>query len=276
MAEERKGSGKAGRPPDGHVARLTDAGRKAFWEAQVRKSALPREYLRIMGLVEFQGHPNVIRSYLRRYPDRLIDEWLAELEEAGLLAYEPAREDAGLLFRSGSAAGAPTPVLEEDRRLISEESWAAGNILSMAGAYVSKDRVRNRPPLEKPRSEIAVLIVEDDPDQLALAQQRVGLAGYRIRQAQSGLALRDDLQRLGAPDLLLLDVMLPDCNGFDILSELRSHPAHSLLPIVMLTVKSDPADIQTGIALGADGYITKPYSKAVLAQTIEQVLRLAA
>lgn len=264
------------RPPDGHVARLTETGRKAFWEAQVRASPLPKEYLRIMGLVEFQGHPNVVRSYLRRYPDRLIDEWLAELEEAGLLEYVPYREVADLLFRSGSAAAAPTPILEEDKRRISDESWAAGNVLSMAGAYVSKDRVKNRPVLKKPRGETAILIVEDDPDQLALARQRVGLAGYRIRQAQSGLALREDLQKLGAPDLLLLDVMLPDCNGFDILSELRRHPAHSLLPIVMLTVKGDPADIQMGIALGADGYITKPYSKAILAQTIEQVLRIAA
>ena len=264
------------KPPDGHVARLTETGRKAFWEAQVRKSALPKDYLRIMGLVEFQGHPNVVRSYLRRYPDRLIDEWLAELEEAGLLEYVPYRENADLQFRSGSAATAPAPILDEDKRWISDESWAAGNVLSVAGAYVAKDRVQNRPILEKPRSETAVLIVEDDPDQLALAQRRVGLAGYRIRQAESGLALREDLQKLGAPDLLLLDVMLPDCNGFDILSELRRHPALSLLPIVMLTVKSEPADIQMGIALGADGYITKPYSKAVLAQTIEQVLRVAA
>ena len=264
------------RPPEGHVARLTETGRKAFWQAQVRESTLPKEYLRIMGLVEFQGHPNVVRSYLRRYPDRLIDEWLAELEQAGLLEYVPHREDADLQFSRGSAATAPTPILEEDKRRISDESWAAGNILSMAGAYVSKDRVKNRPVLDKPRSETAVLIVEDDPDQLALARQRVSLSGYRIRQAQSGLALREDLQKLGAPDLLLLDVMLPDCNGFDILSELRRHPAHSLLPVVMLTVKGDPADIQLGIALGADGYITKPYSKAILAQTIEQVLRLAA
>jgi two-component system OmpR family response regulator len=266
------------KPPEGRVARLTETGRKAFWEAQVQKSVLPKEYLRVMGLVEFQGHPNVVRSYLRRYPDRLIDEWLAELEEAGLLEYTPYpyRENADLQFRSGGAATAPTPVLDEDKRLISDESWAAGNILSMAGAYVSKDRVENRPVLNKPRSETVILVVEDDPDQLALAQRRVGLAGYQIRQAESGLALREDLQKLGAPDLLLLDVTLPDCNGFDILSELRSHPALSLLPIVMLTVKSDPADIQMGIALGADGYITKPYSKAILAQTIEQVLRLAA
>lgn len=262
-------------PPAGCVARLTEAGRQAFWAGHVRTSALPKEYLRIMGLVEFQGHPNVIRSYLRRYPDRLIDDWLAELEESGLLEYVAAPKDADLTFTSGSATAAPTPVLDEDRRLISDESWAAGNVLNVAGAYVAKDRVKNRPVLTKPRSETAVLIVEDDPDQMALAKQRLGLAGYKIRQAESGLALRDELRKLGAPDLLLLDVVLPDCSGFDILAELRRNPALSLLPIIMLTVKGDPADIQMGLALGADGYITKPYSKAVLAETIQQVLRIA-
>ena len=229
-----------------------------------------------MGLVEFQGHPNVIRSYLRQFPDHLIDEWLAELEESGLLEYSPAEKHSELKFTSGAAAEAPVPMLEEDRQRISDESWVAGNILHMAGVYIAKDRVANRSVHTKPRSETVVLIVEDDPDQMALATQRVGLGGYKTRGADSGLALREDLRTLAAPDLLLLDVMLPDCSGFDILAELRRHPGHSLLPVIMLTVKSDPADIKTGIALGADGYVTKPYSKAGLVQAIEQVLRLAA
>jgi CheY-like chemotaxis protein len=263
------------KPPDGCVARLTDTGRKAFWAGHVGTSALPKAYLRIMGLVEFQGHPNVIRSYLRQFPDQLIDEWLAELEESGLLEYAPAVMHSELKFTSGAAAEAPIPVLEEDRRRISDESWVAGNILHMAGAYIAKDRVANRPVLTKPRSETLVLIVEDDPDQMVLATRRVALGGYKTRGADSGLALREDLGSLGAPDLVLLDVMLPDCSGFDILAELRRHPSHSLLPVIMLTIKSDPADIQTGIALGADGYVTKPYSKAGLTEAIQQVLRIA-
>ena len=263
------------KPPEGCIARLTEKGRKSFWAGHVHTTVLPKEYLRIMGLVEFQGHPNVIRSYLRRYPDRLIDEWLSELAESGLIEYVAAAQSSELEFTSRGASAAPTPVLDEDRKLISDESWTAGNVLSMAGAYISQDRVANRPVLAKPRTETVVLIVEDDPDQLALAKQRVDLAGYRTRVAESGQALREDLRLSGAPDLVLLDVMLPDCSGFDVLAELRRHPDHTLLPIIMLTVKSDPADIRTGIALGADGYVTKPYSKAVLAQTIEQVLRIA-
>jgi CheY-like chemotaxis protein len=262
-------------PPSGHVARLTAAGRQAFWEAQVRKSTLPKEYLRIMGLVEFQGHPNVIRGYLRRFPDRLIDEWLAELEEAGLLEYVSATGETNALMEFRTVAeSAPPLVLDEDRRLISDQSWTAGNVLTSAGAYVAQDRVSNRPIFTRDRGDTDVLIVEDDPDQLALAQRRVRLAGFKTRLADSGKALSAALQEHGAPDLLLLDVMLPDCEGFDVLARLRRDPDYSLLPVVMLTAKADPADIQRGMALGADGYVTKPYSKAVLAQTIEKVLRI--
>jgi DNA-binding response OmpR family regulator len=117
-----------------------------------------------------------------------------------------------------------------------------------------------------------VLIVEDDPDQLALAKLRVTMAGYAVRTADSAASLRETLRQDPAPDLLLLDIILPDGDGFDILANIRMHPELALLPIVMLTVKGDPADIRKGLALGADGYVTKPYSKIVLADTIRRVL----
>ncbi len=70
-------------PDQLRIYKLTKAGRKVFWEDQHRAVATPTEHRRILGLVEFQGHSEVIRSYLRRYPDKLIVEWLAEMEESG-------------------------------------------------------------------------------------------------------------------------------------------------------------------------------------------------
>jgi DNA-binding response OmpR family regulator len=77
----------------------------------------------------------------------------------------------------------------------------------------------------------------------------------------------------GAPDLLLLDVILPDGDGFEVLSKMRRHPALGSMPIVMLTVRNEPGDIGRGLALGADGYITKPYTKKILTEVISRVLK---
>jgi len=118
-----------------------------------------------------------------------------------------------------------------------------------------------------------ILIVEDDPDQLALADLRVSMAGYKVRVASSVNGFLQALVDEGAPDLLLLDVMLPDGDGFDILGKMRRHQALGSLPIVMLTARNDAADIGRGLALGADGYVTKPYTKNLLADVIGRVLK---
>jgi DNA-binding response OmpR family regulator len=118
-----------------------------------------------------------------------------------------------------------------------------------------------------------ILIVEDDPDQLALADLRVSMAGYKVRVAGSVNAFLQAMLDEGAPDLLLLDVMLPDGDGFEVLARMRRHQALGSLPIVMLTAKNEAEDIGRGLLLGADGYVTKPYTKKILAEVIAQVLK---
>ena len=82
-----------------------------------------------------------------------------------------------------------------------------------------------------------------------------------------------DIGARAVPDLVLLDVMLPDGNGFDMLTSIRRHPKLALLPVVMLTVLAKPEEVRRGLSLGADGYITKPYSKRVLTEIIRSVLK---
>jgi DNA-binding response OmpR family regulator len=99
------------------------------------------------------------------------------------------------------------------------------------------------------------------------------MAGYTVHTVDAAKALSRYLRQQARPDLLLLDVMLPDGNGFDILAQLRAFPEFATLPIVMLTVKAELGDIRKGLALGADGYITKPYSTNQLAEVIGRVLK---
>jgi CheY-like chemotaxis protein len=152
--------------------------------------------------------------------------------------------------------------------LAREASYADVSLTSL-GMYVNYERMASRQALPaKSVTETVALVVEDDPDQLALAKVRLTSAGYMVQSADSVKALYYRLQR-SEPDAIFLDVGLPDGDGFEVLAALRRNPKYARLPIIMLTVRREPDDITRGLALGADGYITKPYGK----NTLEYVLR---
>ena len=246
---------------------MSDYGRQA-WKSE--DPSVPTAYRRILGMLDTDTHSDVIRGYLRRYPDALIFEWLAELEEIGLLESHPGEQAHDLDF-TGSF---PLPrLIAEDQARVATETVAAGGALQRKGVYLAADRLKHRPASRKTPADTTVLIVEDDPDQLILADLRAKMAGFMVRTAGSAKALHDALATQGSPDVLLLDINLPDGDGFDILASLRQHRAYALLPIVMLTVKDDPNDIRRGLTTGADGYITKPYTKNILADVIRRVLK---
>ena len=250
----------------GRSYRLTQAGREA-WESE--DTAVPADYRRLLWMMDFHGHAGVVQGLLRHYPRNILDEWLGEMAELGLI--EPVPEgSAGMLDATPLRSLDSTLALGQ---LELREAKAAGAALARTGAYLSTDRLAARGALQKAPADTVVLIVEDDPDQLALADLRVSMSGYQVRVAGS---LKGFLQAMlddGAPDLLLLDVELSDGDGFEILSRMRRHRELHALPIVMLTAKSAPEEIGRGLVLGADGYITKPYTKNILADVIRRVLK---
>jgi CheY-like chemotaxis protein len=251
-----------------HTYRLTSSGRDA-WENE--DLSIPADYRRILWLLDFQGHAGLIRNLLKSYPASVLDEWLGEMEELGLIEEIPAGEGTSADFDSDPDR--TVKLTEPDRRRLEQDAARAGTSLARTGAYLAAHRISERPALEKAAAETIVLIVEDDPDQLALADLRVSMAGYGVRVATSVNEFLQTMLDDGAPDLLLLDVSLPDGDGFEVLAKLRRNRALASLPIVMLTAKADPADIGKGLALGADGYVTKPYTRNILADIIRRVLR---
>jgi CheY-like chemotaxis protein len=255
----------------GATYRLTEAGRAVRANNDL---SVPADYRRILALARVDTHFDVIRGALRRYPDKLIEEWVAELVEIGYLETAPGDMDLDLDFTKPSAQPpAPTAGSEEAKR-IAAEAKSAESTLARAGAWIATDRLKNRPPHTRTVAETTVLIVEDDPDQLALADLRVSMAGYRVRAARDARELLNDLRSRELPDILLLDVMLPDGDGFDILAKLRKHPKFALLTVAMLTAKNNPKEIAKGLELGADAYLTKPYSKNILVDAIGRILRI--
>jgi len=121
-----------------------------------------------------------------------------------------------------------------------------------------------------PREKI--LVVEDERDIQELLQYNLAKEGYTVVPVTSGEeALR--VARTESPDLVLLDLMLPGGDGLEVCRRLKREPDTQGLPIVMLTAKGEEADIVTGLELGADDYISKPFSPRVLIARIRAVLR---
>jgi two-component system, OmpR family, alkaline phosphatase synthesis response regulator PhoP len=117
-----------------------------------------------------------------------------------------------------------------------------------------------------------ILIVDDEKDILELIQYNLTREGYRVSTAADG---EEALDKVGAdrPDLILLDLMLPGIDGFDVCRRLKSDPLTRSIPVVMVTAKGEDADIVTGLELGADDYIIKPFSPRILLARVRAVLR---
>ena len=116
-----------------------------------------------------------------------------------------------------------------------------------------------------------ILVIEDDPASLRLMQYILEHKGYEVLTAVNGL---DGLKkaRNKEPDLILLDVMLPGMDGFDICYHLRAEPQTAKLPILMLSAKAREVDRDTGLKVGADYYITKPVAPAEIISNVEALL----
>jgi len=121
-------------------------------------------------------------------------------------------------------------------------------------------------------SEDKILIVDDEKDILELIGYNLEKEGYKILKALSGeTALRSS--RSENPDLILLDLMLPGIDGLDVLKKLKKDAKTTNIPTILLTAKGEEADIVAGLELGADDYITKPFSPRVLLARIRAALR---
>jgi two-component system phosphate regulon response regulator PhoB len=117
-----------------------------------------------------------------------------------------------------------------------------------------------------------ILIVEDERDLTDLLVYNLKRAGYSTATASAGRAALDAVAK-HAPDLILLDVMIPELPGTEVAARLRAEPASASIPIIMLTAKGEETDQVIGLKLGADDYVTKPFSMKVLLARIEALLR---
>lgn len=116
-----------------------------------------------------------------------------------------------------------------------------------------------------------VLVVDDEPDVLLLCRVNLEFEGYQVIEAADGEeAMR--MVREHRPDVILLDVMMPAMDGWQVLSALKEDPEAADIPVIMLTAKVQDEDQIRGWSAGAADYITKPFSPLALSQVVEEVL----
>lgn len=121
-------------------------------------------------------------------------------------------------------------------------------------------------------TKIRILIVEDDAGTGLVIEKSLQAYGCQTLRARNRLEIAAALAAKPFPHLVLLDVMLPDANGFDVLNRIRQHPALAKIPVMMLTSLGERKDVTRGLALGANGYMTKPVLPSALLEAIEAVV----
>ena len=164
---------------------------------------------------------------------------------------------AAKVAQARKEAGSGTPQLEKKGFYVAMARHAKGGMV---------------PPRDGPRHSI--LVIEDDATLVKLVSEVLSQAGFKVRTARNRTEINIEINKAPLPDLLLLDVTLPDADGFQILERIRGHPKLSALPVVMMTARSDVADITRGLSLNADGYVTKPFKVSALISAVGTVLGL--
>ncbi len=122
--------------------------------------------------------------------------------------------------------------------------------------------------------DITILIADDEPNQLELMDYNLRNAGFSIIKASNGLDALELIEN-NTPDLIILDWMMPKMSGIDVCRTLRSRSETKLLPIIILSARSEDSDKSLGLDTGADDYISKPFSPKELLSRVKALLRRA-
>ena len=227
-------------PNDAEVFAPTEKGRQHLKAGETSLSAAD---LQLPVLVDGVSSVALIAKLLPA-PDRgALDAALRKLAADGLIISSTEETDKGV-------------------SALTEE----GYYMSIARRATVRERKKGWRPL--------VLVVDEDPDLQRLLKMHLSLEGFSIRSAVKLDEILRGLSKDPAPDLVLLDVHLPDTNGFEVLDRMRADPALKDIPVIILTVESTREAVLTGLRGGVSGYLTRPFEPDVLTRAVRTVLGL--
>ena len=252
---------------------LTDKG-----EAELKggsTSLLPTE-LELLVLIDGRANVGQLRQRFRSVPEDELKEMLRRLIGDGLVKAATIADEESLdfsnFFDADKTAPEPSP---EAKQKAEKEAEVGTPELQRCGYYVSIARRAAELRKVESGSTPSILIVEDDRHLSNLLKLLLDMEGFQTRVAMNREEIVAALRQLPSPSLVLLDVILPDANGFDILQRIKQHPNLKSIPVVMLTGQAKRESVMQGLAGGADGYVTKPFEVDILIKGVKSVLGLS-
>jgi len=195
---------------------------------------------------------------------------------AGHLIVSTAEPESDVMGSGFSTISVPAGFFSGLTLDASPEAEGGAAILKKKGYYV---RIARRPADQRDVKEgwqPTILVVDDDTDLQKLVRSYLSLEGFHMRIALKSADIVVALRQQPPPDLILLDIHLPDANGFDILAKMRQHPVLKSMPVVIFTAEATREAVLRGLQGGADGYITKPFEPDVLIAAVKAVLGIGA
>jgi len=168
----------------------------------------------------------------------------------------------------------PEPVVSAEAERDVDRLGSIGAAALREKGYYTRVIVEGGAPVRKLLNphKIRVLIVEDDEDMAMLIEKVLHSAGLQTLRARNRAEIVKGLAGTPVPHLVLLDILLPDADGFDVLNRIRHHPAIANIPVMLLTSLGEGKDVARGLLLGANGYITKPVLPSILLEAIQTVV----
>jgi two-component system, OmpR family, response regulator len=232
-------------------------------------TSLTAHELELIVLIDGRRHVSAIANLSQTDDPAKIADVLGKLLRNGFIRVAVPSRNADASLDYFFAKQNPPEPAPRDTVSVAQEAAAGVSTLRDLGYYVS---IARRAGARVTSREPTVLIIEDEPLVAKYLKALVEMEGFIARLASNREEIVAELRRPPLPDLVILDVNLPDTNGFDVLQRMKSHSSLAQVPVVMVTTQATRESVMKGLALGADGYITKPFEVDILLRGIKAML----
>ena len=252
---------------------LTDAGNAEIHGGSTR---LPADALEVLVMLDGKKSVGDLEQALPHMPAADLRNVLRALIAAHLVRAPTLDEDGTVSIDFAAffkAAGGDEPPSGGAEKSADREAVYGAPALDRDGYYVSiaRQALKARAPSS---GKLQALVIEDDPDMAALIERLLGRDVFAVSACSKRDEVLARLRKAPPPDVLLLDVQLPDLNGFELLQKLKEHPQLKMMPVIIVTADAKPQSVMRGLSLGADGYVTKPFDHETLVKGVRAVLGL--